>query len=154
MNFFKELGEGKPELFAATVREAMTGEVFDGDVIQLGKGADEGAIFTARLGLSRLSSIRFKPNALVRTAQSESFANFTVPICASELWTVSGVPLKENSVFFNFTASETEVVARNRTSIGSSPSVRMASISQRGSTFFRQKYIGFSRTNGYRETVF
>ncbi|NOD32666.1 helix-turn-helix domain-containing protein [Ruegeria atlantica] len=117
MNFFKELGEGKPELFAATVREAMTGEVFDGDVIQLGKGADEGAIFTARLGLSRLSSIRFKPNALVRTAQSESFANFTVPICASELWTVSGVPLKENSVFFNFTASETEVVARNRTSL-------------------------------------
>ncbi len=117
MNFFKELGEGKPELFTATVREAMSGAVFNGDVIQLGRGSDEGQIHGARLGHSRLSRVRFLPKALVRTLQNEDFANFTVPICSSESWTVGGAQLEDKSVFFNFTASETEVIASNRLSI-------------------------------------
>ena len=115
----------KPVPICASLREMMSGHVMNGDVIQLGPGMDEGSIEAVQLGKSRFSKVRFEPKALVQTEQVRDMVHFTVPVFASEMWSVNGAKLSTNAFLINFGRTESEIVASHRDSFcGRIPSGR------------------------------
>lgn len=106
-----------PENYQGSLRNLMSSQAFSGDVVQLGAGMDEGSIKGMKLKASRVSQVRFEPKALVRTAQIKECIHFTVPVSESERWSVNGIQLDNNSIFFNFGRDESEVVASRRNSL-------------------------------------
>lgn len=97
-----------------TVRAAYASNLIDGQLVQYGPGRDEGLIAGRRIGDARLLRVRFAPKALLKTAQQQEFANFTVPFQPSVEWSINGRRLDRDTFFINLFSDENELLAANR----------------------------------------